>query len=270
MTQPRRAIHGPDRAHGRPQRADGADRRRARGAGRLRPQPRPDCVPADRGPGLFPDRSAASRRRLARAHDTRPRRSYQARAGATRGRQGGRHRRARRHQRQRQPRQRRHRLRHPQGLVGARQEGGPARSLSRPLRAREDARRRYRARDPAAADPGHRQRLGRHHEGRAARRQLRLRPARAPRAGDRRARLVAVGVPGRAQLVPRRRAPAQRDDRQGQVRDARRAARQRARRAQLLRRLHLRRAVQQVRPGVPDLRAGGGSGPPAVRSPSRR
>ena len=54
------------------------------------------------------------------------------------------------------------------------------------------------------------------------------------------------------------------DDRQGQVRDARRAARQRARCAQLLRRLHLRRAVQQVRPGVPDLRAGGGGGPPAA------
>ena len=55
---------------------------------------------------------------------------------------------------------------------------GPARSLHRPLRAREDARRRHRAGDPAAADPGHRQRLRRHHEGGAARRQLRLRPAR--------------------------------------------------------------------------------------------
>ena len=52
----------------------------ARRPRRLGPEPRADRLPADRGPGLFPRRRAAARGRLARAHDARARRRHHARA----------------------------------------------------------------------------------------------------------------------------------------------------------------------------------------------
>ena len=134
---------------------------------------------------------------------------------------------------------------------------GPARALQGPVGARQRHQRRHGTGDPAPGHPGHRQRRRRHDEGGDPRRLLRLRQAAAPRPGRNRPGRRPVDDPIGDQCVPRRRAADQRRDRPHQGGDARRAARQCARRAQLVRRLDLRRPVQQVRPRVPDLRAGG-------------
>ena len=93
----------------------------------LRVHPHPDRLHPDRGPGLHAGDRAVAGRRLARAHPegARPA-SSERRARRRRRRQGHHHRRRLGARQQRLARQCRHRLYHPQGLGGARQERGPA------------------------------------------------------------------------------------------------------------------------------------------------
>ena len=108
-----------------------------------------------------------------------------------------------------------------------------------------------------AADPGHRQCQRLHHAGRVARRQLRLRQA-ADHHSDHRAGRQHADRAAAAQFdVPRRCATDARGRGSGEGGDAERRGRRCVQCARRLCRIELRQPVQQVRPHVPGLCAGG-------------
>ena len=116
----------------------------------------------------------------------------------------------------------------------------------------------------SAADPGHRQRQRFHHAGRAARRQLRLRQAADDDPDHREGRQYADRPAAAQHDVPRRRAADPRGGGSGQGGDAECGGRRCVQRARRLCRIELRQSVQQIRPHLPGLCAGGLEVPPAA------